>query len=503
MASATGIEIAGNTLRCVVLQGSAKAPRLKTAFAASFELDAEAENSSKSPGERVGEILKQKGVPTGNVVFALDGRHVYCREVVLPFTRSDQIQKTIKFEAEDFMPAAPVESMVVDHYKVVKIDGKSRVLVAGIQKAQLTETLDLCRDADFSPRVLDLDSACLANAGFAAGVFGPPQVEKTETGEEVTLHNSVVALDVSPEVTRLVLLEDGRLRRTRTFKVSINPQSPEADAVRKIVREVKRTEASCSLAAPVSVAYLTGAAYTVNLGVMLRQTLGLDVQSLALGKIINSEDEERLRILQEAGTIALGAALKGLGVDNIAFDFRKEEFAYRKAFDELKAGLACTACLAFFMAFMLAYTFNLRLSQHHYAVDTLRDDAKKAFLTLLQGETLKAYDTPAILKAFQKSLDKRKSGRLEEAPKITSALNILRDFGEAVRRANVKFRLTDCRIDQNSVRITGVVGNALEGERIKKEIANRSKYLLIDQAGFKVVRGETVITQRYKVKESK
>ena len=206
MGSATGIEITGDTLRCVVLAGSAKAPRLKKAFCESITPADGEENSNGGAAERVKDLLKEKGVPTGNVVLALDGRQVYCREVVVPFLRADQIQKTIKFEAEEFMPAAPVESMVVDHYKVAEIDGKSRVLVCGVQKNVVSEILEFCRNSDFAPRVLDLDSACLANVGFAAGAFQTPQAEKTDADEDLPVHASCIALDISPGIVRLVLI---------------------------------------------------------------------------------------------------------------------------------------------------------------------------------------------------------------------------------------------------------------------------------------------------------
>lgn len=501
MATATGIEITGNTLRCVVLKGSARAPKLKTAFSQYLET---AEDEENGLAERVGAALKDKGVPGGNTVYAVDGRQVYCREVVVPFTRTDQIQKTMKFEAEEFMPAAPVESMVVDHYKVAEIDGKSRVLVCGLQKPLIAETLEFCRKADIIPRAIDLDAACLANVAFAVGAFETPSPEKAESGEEVVRHVSAVALDVSPSVTRLVLVEDGRLRRTRTFQVALDPENPSEASLGKIVREIRRTEASCSLVAPVSAVYLTGPAYTLNLEAKLQQALGLEVKSLNLQALTRTENQDELRNLQAAGSIALGAALKALGIDNIALDFRKEEYAYRRAFDELKAGLACTAVLAFFMAFMLAYTFNLRVSQERYALDTLRGEAKETFLTLLPGEPLRDYETPHIFATFKNTLERRKSGRLsEKVPPTISALDIFKDFGDAVKRANAKFRLLECRIDQSSVSIRGVIENKLEGERISREIRSSSKYLIYDSDNSKEGKEGTEFSLRCKVKKPK
>jgi hypothetical protein len=516
MAVATGIEISGNTLRCVVLQGSAKAPKLKTVFCESLEpAQEEEENSSEGAARRFSEILKEKGVPTGNVVLALDGRQVYCREVVVPFMRSDQIQKTIKFEAEEFMPAAPVESMIVDHYKVAEIDSKSRILVCGVQKSLIAQTLEFCKTAGLVPRALDLDSACLANAAFFAGAFRAPQVEGNETGEESTAHITAVALDVAPDVTRLVLVEDGRLRRVRTFTVAIDPQNPAPESVRKITREIRRTEASCSLAASVSVTYLTGPAYSLNLGVMMREILGMDIKLLELQSIAGSEEEDDLRTLREGGSIALGAALKGLGVDNVAFDFRKEEFAYRKAFDELKVGLMCTACLAFFMAFLLAYTFNLRLSQHRFALRKIREDAKRAYLERLPrsvGEPpLRTKNTVATLSAFATELERRRSGhRSGKGQDIVSALDIFKEFGEAVNNAKARnakdkfdFRLTKCTITQSSVRMEGIIKEDSNSDDIKREILKHSQYLGFPDSETKTVKGEIVVMHRYKVKTEK
>jgi len=505
MASSTGIEIIDDQFKCVVLSGNAKSPRLKTAFSVSLAPSDEEENG-EGKAQRLEKILKENNVPLSNVVLALDGRQVFSREVVIPFLRSEQIQKTIKFEAEEFMPAAAVESMIIDHYKVAEIDGKSRILVCGIQKSEIAEIIDFCKKADFSPRMLDLDSACLANVGYMAGIFEPPEIEEEEQDENKKQHTTYVAIDVSEDITRLALVEDGRLRRTRTFKVTVSAENPEPQAIGKITREIRRTEASCSLRAPLSVAYVTGSAYSIALETRLGVALGTEVKSLNLQSITRSENQEEILKLQKAGSVALGAALKGMGIDNIEFDFRKEEFAFQKTFDYLKSGLACTACLGFFLAFLLAYSFNLRLSQYNYAVRTIRDNANKTYRKLLPGDTMPSYDTPAdrILTAFNNTLEKRKSGQLtDKAPTVIPALDIFKDYGDAVAQAKVDMRLLEIKIDQNSVRVRGVVSEASKAENIKRAISRGAKYLDLDSSTVEDVKGETVLNQRLKIKESK
>jgi len=482
MAAATGIEISGGVLRCVVLEGSAKSPRLRTAISVPLNLEAQDEETPVDIGAQVQEILKQNGLPVGSIVFAIDGQHVYSREVVVPFTRNDQIRKTVKFEAEEFMPAAPVETMVVDYYKVTEIDGKSRILVAGVQKPVIAQALELCKKADFSPKAVDFDSACLANAGFSAGVFQPPRTEPNEQGETETVHCVAVALDVSAEVARMVLVEDDMLRRARTFKVSLPGGKPTAEAVSKLKREIRRTEASCSVCEPVSIVYLTGPAYTHELASALGGSLGVKVQILPLESFTGADDQEKTQQLKLAGSVALGAALKGLGFDQIGYDFRKEEYAYRKAFDELKIGLSCTVCLAFFIAFMLAYSFNVRLSQHRYAIETLRGEAKDTFVKLLQGEPLRSYETPQILKEFTTVLDKRKSGVFTKAPRIYSALDMLKDFSDAVSRtASAKdkpaLRIQELRVSQESLTFKGLVESRDQSYRVLSEVLRRVPYL--------------------------
>jgi Tfp pilus assembly PilM family ATPase len=502
MAVATGIEISGNTIRCVVLQGSAKAPKLKKAFSESLVLEEEEEDTAQATARLVEEILKKNGVQTGNVVMALDGRQVYCREVVVPFTRNDQIKKTIKFEAEEFMPAAPVESMIIDYYKVAEIGGKSRILVCGVNKSLIAETIESSKSAGFTPRALDFDSACLANVGYAAGIFAPSVAEKTESDGEPPAHTAVLALDVAPDISRLVLVEDGQLRRTRTFKVALDTQNLSTETVRKIAREIKRTEASCSLKAPVSIVYITGPAYTVNLGIMLREALDIEVEFLNLETFTGDQAEGTQEKLLAGGSIALGAALKGLGFDKIGFDFRKDEFALHKAFDELKVGITCTACILFFMAFMLAYTFNVRLSQDRYALKKLREDARETFLRLLPGgPPLKARDAQAVLRSFNIALGKRKSGRLsDKVPDIISALDIFKEFGEAVYNSKADFSLTNITVSQSSVRVEGIIKEQRHDDEIRREILKRSRYLSFPDSDIKTRKDEIIVTQRYKVK---
>jgi len=321
-----------------------------------------------------------------------------------------------------------------------------------------------------------------------------------------------VLLDVSQGLTRLALVENGRLRRARTFIVPFEGNHPSEKAVAKLAREVKRTEASCSLASPVSVTYVTGPVCNEELVSALGKALGIGVERLQTEKIFHDLEQEKVQELQSAGACALGAALKGLGIDNVAIDFRKEEFILHRAFSQLKAGLSCAACIAFFIAFFLAYSLNLRMSQDRFTLETIRKKAKETFVTLLPGEQLKGYDTHSILKSFKDALEKRKSGRIsEKVPKVISALDIFKDFGESVARAKIKspepksffFKLLECTIDQNTVRIVGVVTSRLEGELIKKEIEARSKYLKWKSDSWDDKKGEIVYTYRFSIKEAK
>ena len=181
------------------------------------------------------------------------------------------------------------------------------------------------------------------------------------------------------------------------------------------------------------------------------------------------------------GSVALGAALKALGQDEIGYNFRKEEYAYRKAFDELKIGLSATVCLAFFIAFMLAYSFNVRLSQHRYALETLRGDAKNTFVKLLAGEPLRNYETPRILDEFKTALKKRQSGTFTEAPRIHSALDMLKDFSNAVNRARLEkdtppVMIQDLRVSQESLTFKGTVNSREQSDRIQSEVLRRVPY---------------------------
>ncbi len=504
MASATGIEISGGVLRCVVLDGSAKAPRLRTAFSAPLESEQQGEETPVDIAAQAEKLLKENGLPVGSIAVAIDGQHVFSREVVVPFTRGDQIRKTVKFEAEEFMPAAPVESMVVDYYKVTEIDGKSRILVAGVQKQIIADALDLCKKADFNPRLLDLDSACLANTGFAAGVFQPPQTGKNEQDEEETVHTVAVALDVSEEVARLVLVEDDMLRRARTFKVSLPGGKPTAETVSKLKREIRRTEASCSVCESVSIVYLTGPAFSHELASTLGGSLGVKVQMLPLEAFTGAENAEKLQQLKSAGSVALGAALKALGSDRIGYNFRKEEYAYRKAFDELKVGLSCTVCLAFFIAFMLAYSFNVRLSQHRYAIETLRGDAKNTFVKLLAGEPLRNYETSKISNEFKTALKKRESGTITKAPRIYSALDMLKDFSNAVSGASLKkdapaLQIQEFRVSQETLTFKGIVDSRDQSYRILSEVLRKVPYLTQKTNDVSGKDDELVASHTYKV----
>src|SRR3954462_10968211 len=203
MALSCGLEVGANVIKVAILDGTARGAKLVDFVVR--KLDAAKKGEEADVVSVVKEIVKRHRVPVANVVASVRAQEAVMREIVVPFTREDQISKTIKFQAENYFHSTSIEDLVIEWLNFAELDGKSKLLVAGVKKAHIERWLRFLEECGTDPVAIDLDIAAFYNAYHDAGVF---------EGKGL-----VLVVEIEADTLKIALVEDGKLRVGRAIRV--------------------------------------------------------------------------------------------------------------------------------------------------------------------------------------------------------------------------------------------------------------------------------------------
>ncbi|MFN0059085.1 MAG: type IV pilus biogenesis protein PilM [Planctomycetota bacterium] len=202
MTRTAGLEITHNALRLAIFSGSAKKYTLVDYREEPLE--------GETPEERqaaistvLGEIVAHKENQRMEFVTCLDARQAIIREISVPFTRDEQIAKTVRFEAENYLHAYAIEDVVVEYLKCSSTEESSRLLICAAPKTKLKAHLAELTAQQIDPAVVELDATALASAFASTPLY---------TGEQ-----TVLLIDVGEDSTRFVMLEKNRIVKVRAI----------------------------------------------------------------------------------------------------------------------------------------------------------------------------------------------------------------------------------------------------------------------------------------------
>ena len=222
MSFVVGLDIGTQKLKGVVLSGTPRAYRVVDVFIETIpslggdSLNGGADGGGEEGGgddelhtplsldEFVRKVLRDRGLQNADIVVGLDSKDCGIREFPVPFKREDQIQKTVAFEAEQHFLAFDIEEVILEWMKVGESNGKSHLLLFAARKELIEDKLAVLRQADVDPSAVDLDAAALANA-FSLS----PYYDTTK---------STLLIDMGATSTKIVLLEDGKLKKLRSLR---------------------------------------------------------------------------------------------------------------------------------------------------------------------------------------------------------------------------------------------------------------------------------------------
>ena len=531
MPRAVGLDIGTRLLKLVELSGSPKSFKIQRLVVEPWP-EGKGEEADAVKIELVRRLFAENRLPKDDVCAAFDAGSAIFRDVMVPFRDDAQIEKVVRFEAENHLHGRAIEDVIVNWVRTGDTKDGSQLIVMAAPKAELAERLGLLHRAGVEPASVDLDATAVFTACEASGVFAEDP--------------SVVILEIGARTTTMLVVDGGRLKSVRSFLVGaetvtsgvqsdlslppgdaaartlrpgpsdpgallvpasdVSPSSRESsksvaelehdtvqqrreEFVRKLHREILRSTSSARSETPFTKILVAGGGSLLpGLSTSLAERIELPVEPLGILKRLGYEPKGENAALEEAvSPVALGCALRLIGVDSLGVELRKEEFAPSNTFEVVRGVLALSALLVVLLLGGLVWMakegrdreLSLFLSgtnsvsskaatilqsvEERYQQDVKGkspEDAKTVARRLLASIP----NDPNYLFSVRNQLSRRyreleeNLGLSKDIPSIESALKVWREiyftFGQIPREELGFFRINKMSITQQSASMT-------------------------------------------------
>ncbi len=474
-----GLEIGDGFLRAVEVEGGAKGASIRKFVQAPVVMQ-EGRTAEDALVEAIDGLFREHSLSRGNVVLSIESTEATLRELSMPITVDEQLKKTVKFEFEHHVHSKSVEDMIVDFYRIEKREKTTQVLAAGVPKPVIQHRLEIAARCGIDPAIIDLDLFSLFNGAVGSGVF---------EGKPAALH-----VHLEPKYAKLLAVDEGRLRFVRTIRLSqVGAKAREAaegvaqslggtyhvssaKAIAEVLnREIARSLLSHPLKQSVSHIIVTGPSELVR-GVVpaLEELSAIPTESFSP----DPEQEE-----MTASVAALGLAFRGIGLDGVGTDFRKEEFKFERRFETVKKSAFLCLCMVAVLLGLIALYFHNRHREYASFREAILEDARSRVLKVYEkiepGKAVPAFDDPA---QEAKKLLKTLEGRVGKGdhPLPLSALQHWKQVFEQVTGFDYfTIQNLDVNLERGVIDLRGKVSSETVGERLTNQLKSIEGYEVV------------------------
>jgi len=161
-----GIDIGSSAIKLVQLKESKGVYKLQTFGVKPLPGEAIVDNAimdSTSVVEAISELISESKLKVKNVATSISGHSVIIRKISLPTMPEDELEKSIQYEAEQYIPFE-INEVFLD-FQILGADpedpSQMKVLLVAAKKDFVNDYLAVFREAGLNPVVVDID-------GFAA-----------------------------------------------------------------------------------------------------------------------------------------------------------------------------------------------------------------------------------------------------------------------------------------------------------------------------------------------
>ncbi len=469
------LELDGRFLRAVKTRRGWKKVVLETSYFDTLPGDSDDSEDWEEKRSAFQRWAKEGG-KADSIVSGLSGTEAVSSLLRFPFRRLSKIEQVIKAGMEDEMPL-PVDEMVVDFVQAGNPSrGEQEVLAVGAPKAALTRLLDRLDRLGIVPDRIEYTPLSVLKAvltlmpSFGDSIFG--------------------AVHIGASCVSFSLSEGGKPIYIRTFRRGGRDEGADPEGGESaespgpidrgfLVREIRLTLRACSrlLKDERRIAHLvlTGEGADMSLSSALGAELGIHCRAIDWGKGAGFS-ARRSPSPEILGKIcgALGGAVEKFKSFGKTFDLRKEEFARRLRWRDLRRPVL-SAAAAVAIAFSLGMAdLVLKVRREENRLDAVRTEVRAALRQVFpQGDRI---SNPSrrifgMVQAQSRSLNALLGDSMGER----SPLKVMSGISASVPRS-IELRLNQLMIGERAV--------SIRGEALSFEAVDRVKSLLAEKGGF-------------------
>ncbi|HEX9757069.1 MAG TPA: type IV pilus assembly protein PilM [Nitrospiria bacterium] len=167
---------------------------------------------SGSVVETIKELFEEQKTKIKEVALSVSGHSVIVKKIMLPPMSEEELEESIKWEAEQYIPF-DINDVNMDFHILETTegpDGKGQmsVLLVAVKKDKLAEYTSLVNEAGLVPVVLDVDAFALENMFCLNYDFQPEEV--------------VALVNIGASVMNINILKNGQFTFTRDISVGGN-----------------------------------------------------------------------------------------------------------------------------------------------------------------------------------------------------------------------------------------------------------------------------------------
>ncbi len=362
MGASAGIFIRNGHLQVAWLTGSVRKPRVRTF------VEADPANA-----------FSEAGIPVRKAAVALPSRLVNVRKITLPLTDEGQIGRTMRFQAERYLPGISPDDVAVDFLLTRKEKSLTELFLLVVKKSDLEEYLAPLRAAGIEAASITVDFAALMNVAAQARLFDGV--------------SSTVLVHFSGEEILLLLVRDRHLQAVRRL-----PPGEASGIPERIAREVEYSLTSAGFDGTPGRTVLSGDLPESPIVDALEHALDCEVIRFDASASWKCSAGPEAEALLRRFPMAPGAALGALGKTAVSVDFLREAYRYRTPYEIARKPLVIAAVLVVaFIAVELISTMEAAGRAEDY-YGRMNRHARSLFKSVVRGKR------PKFSSTFHKTL---------------------------------------------------------------------------------------------------
>lgn len=218
--TSVGIDIGTSTVKIVQLKKTPSGPELTGYAIAPVPPSAIEEGNIRDPqsiAAVIKDMFKSSKIKPDRSFASISGQNVIMRFTKLPIMSDEELEQTVRIEAEQYVPYA-IDEVSITHAKLAELaeeegGGKYSILLVVAQKELVNSYLDVLRGGGSAPEVIDVDTIAAINALENSILL----TAGAQEGGEV-----VAIIDSGARTTNISVLKSGVLMFTRNIPIAGN-----------------------------------------------------------------------------------------------------------------------------------------------------------------------------------------------------------------------------------------------------------------------------------------